>query len=518
MVFGLLALLIASVAYYFYFSGPEVFKRRMAAGDQFLAAHKFEEAAREYKEAAAVDMTNPLPYEKLYKTFLRQKDADQADSLFISARSNLQGESIEEFWTEVDKLNAQNPYFVYQSYEDILAEALDEYQESRMEATSDLQRDMSGLWLADLIQVTPDSVPDLLMAVPGKGASDPGQIKIFHYNHSEPLLVGSVDPFDDNGLHEIWISRYEDQVCLVSGSLEEGFELYGINPKKLTLDSLLKVPGTKEIEEKKQAQAKKEAEEKKKAEAQKETPENQEQNKDDQSAETETSAEDEKSDQEAEEKQASSEDDKEKEIVPEEVISQLDEQTIFKAAVNTVDGSLTCMDTTLETLNTLYEATGDETLETFGIREAQDVVYTPEEILTDLETRDYVSRPGTDEESAMIWQLEPGTLQVEPGTLQVEITSSPAAVNTLLERLLDQEPSLKDVPRNLKKDASGYQVISEQSRTTYVPDGNGLLIFKETTDELDQSVVESLVERWGLNPDKIQILDPRENQSSSDHE
>lgn len=169
------------------------------------------------------------------------------------------------------------------------------------------------------------------------------------------------------------------------------------------------------------------------------------------------------------------------------------------------------MDTTLETLNTLYEATGDETLETFGIREAQDVVYTPEEILTDLETRDYVSRPGTDEESAMIWQLE-------PGTLQVEITSSPAAVNTLLERLLDQEPSLKDVPRNLKKDASGYQVISEQSRTTYVPDGNGLLIFKETTDELDQSVVESLVERWGLNPDKIQILDPRENQSSSDHE
>lgn len=85
VVFGLLALLIASVAYYFYFSGPEVFKRRMAAGDQFLAAHKFEEAAREYKEAAAVDMTNPLPYEKLYKTFLRQKDADQADSLFISA-------------------------------------------------------------------------------------------------------------------------------------------------------------------------------------------------------------------------------------------------------------------------------------------------------------------------------------------------------------------------------------------------------------------------------------------------
>lgn len=491
VVFGLLALLIASVAYYFYFSGPVVFKRRMAAGDECLADHRYEQAVKEYKEAIALDMTNPLPYEKLYETFLDQKDADQAESLFISARSNLQGESIEEFWKSVDALNLKNPYFVYQAYEQIVESALEEYQESRMEATDAVHRNMSGLWLADLISAGSDELPDLLLSVPGKNAKEPGQIKLFHYNHSEPLLVGSEEPFSENGLTEIWISRYEDQVCLVSGSLEEGFEVFGLNPDKLTLEKLISCEGTKERDDKSAELSKTESDEK---EAEEETSA-----EDSEVTETEK-AEAEKTEEEKKAESLEQQKKEEAEQLRQQVLKELEEQTIFKAAINTADGSLTCMDSTLQTLNTLYAVTGHKTLETFGIREAEQVVYTPEEITADLETQNYKQLPQTEIEEDVIWDLEPGTLTIMS-------FSSPAAVSSSLNKLLSQEESLKNQELNLDKAASGYQVNTTYGRTLYMPDENGLLVIRESAEQIQNSRAESLLKRWGLNPDKIQILD-----------
>lgn len=505
VVFSLLALLIASVAYYFYFSGPVVFKRRMAAGDQYLAAHRFEEAAKEYKEAIALDMTNPLPYEKLYKTFLRQKDAEQADSLFIAARSNLQGESIGEFWNEVDALNQQNPYFVYQSYETIVSQALEEYKESRMEATENLHRNMSGLWLADLISPQADELPDLVMAVPSKNASDPGQIKVFHYNHSEPLLVGSVIPFSENGLHEIWISRYEEKVCLVSGSLEEGFTVYGLNTEKLTLDELVHCMGTEELkEEEKEEQKEEQASEPQENE---ETDsaggsENPEGNRDGSQAGDSEKTEEEKKVAEDQQKI------EEEKALCQKVLDTLEAETIFKAAVNTSEGSLACMDATLQTLNTLYSVTGQDLLETYGIREADQVVYTPEEISADLEEQNYRKLPQKEKETYITWDLD-------PGSLAVMVYSSPAAVNSSLNRLLEQEESLKGQKLNLDKEASGYQVNTEQGRTIYVPDGNGLLVIWESAEQIPHSRAESLLERWGLNPKAIQVLTAQQDEADT---
>lgn len=506
-VFGLLALIIAVVAWYFNFSGPVVFRKHMEAGDKALAASRLEEAEEAYQEAAAMDLTNPLPYEKLYKVCLRMKDFDKAKSMFLSVESNLDEQKQKQFWDTVQKLNEENPYFVYQAYEDLIDQALQQHGTSAMEATADLQRDMSGLWLARLVNLDDDALPELVLAMPGKDAGDKGLIKIYHYDRQSALLIGSTGLYEEDGLHEIWLAQEKlpeeetETICTVAGSLEKGFTVYGISTDALSLQTLVSCEGTEMPA----------AGESTQAGTDEETDDGT--SPDPQKAEQEETG----TDRTAEEKQPDengtssdgktgknteiTEEQKQKEAAAlrTETLESLKNHTLFLASVNTVEGSMQCMDSTLETLNTLYAVTGTPLLESYGIREAQDVVYTAQEIAADLEQAAIPSTPG-EKEGQTVWQLS-------QESLQMNVYESAGKARAAFEKLL----APYDTQKLQIQDLTGVGFEDDSRRTILILDGNAVLILSQPLDAEQSASLQGteLLERWGLKPQAIRELEVR---------
>lgn len=512
-VFGLLALIIAVVAWYFNFSGPVVFKKHMEAGDKALAANRLEEAEDAYQEAAAMDLTNSLPYEKLYKVCLRMKDFDKAKSMFLSVETNLDEQKQKQFWDTVQKLNEENPYFVYQAYEDLIDQALEQHGVSAMEATADLQRDMSGLWLARLVNLDGDALPELVLAMPGKEAGDKGLIKIYHYDRQAPLLIGSTGLYEEDGLHEIWLAQEKlpeeetETICTVAGSLEKGFTVYGISTDALSLETLVSCEGTEmpESEEKEKAETKTED---KSGSGTAENPENSEQTQTG-NGEVSKAKDPEKTGADTASESADNKDAEvsnglqtmDPEVLREDTLRNLKNHTLFLAAVNTVEGSMQCMDSTLETLNTLYAVTGTPLLESYGSREAENVVYTAQEIAADLEQA-AIPSTAKEKEGQTTWQLS-------QETLQMNVYETEGKARSAFEKLL----APYDTQGLQIQNGIGVGFEDESHRTILILNGNAVLILSQPLKEDQDTSLQGteLLERWGLKPEKILELKIRDD-------